>query len=237
MGGGQYGKKENNSSNTGQGGSRRIPHKNIINFGGKPLIQWTLEAATEACLFDRIFISTDDEEIAGVAQKFGVPVPFLRDKYGDDSSPSSLATIYALSQIEKHLNEEYDTVIQLMPNCPLRKAEHIVEAYRNFLCKKANFQISCFKFGWMNPWLAVKLDQDLRPTRLFPQKWERPGEREPLYCPTGAIWIARVPQLKRANTFYGEGHIFYPLDWKAAIDIDTYEDLEMARALLERKEE
>ena len=61
-----------------RGGSKRIPRKNIKTFCGKPMIAWSIEAAKEANLFDRIIVSTDDEEIAKVAKKWGAEVPFMR---------------------------------------------------------------------------------------------------------------------------------------------------------------
>lgn len=65
-----------------RGGSKRIPKKNIIDFEGKPLIAWTIEAAKVSGLFDRIVVSTDSPEIAVVSKEYGAEVPFLRDEVG-----------------------------------------------------------------------------------------------------------------------------------------------------------
>lgn len=215
-----------------RGGSKRIPKKSILDFLGKPLIAWTIEAALNAGIFDRVLVSTDDIEIAKVAENYGVKVPFLRDRCFDDHSPVSSATISALNQVENILQEKYEIVIQLMPNCPLRRSEHIINAYNNFLNTGSLFQISCFKFGWMNPWWAFKLDEKLQPSPLFPGAHKMRSQDLPeLYCPTGAIWIADVKALKAAGSFYGESNTFYSIDWKAAIDIDDMSDLEMAKAV------
>ena len=61
-----------------RGGSKRIPRKNIKPFMGKPIIAYSIEAALNSGLFDEVMVSTDDEEIANVAKKFGASVPFLR---------------------------------------------------------------------------------------------------------------------------------------------------------------
>ena len=61
-----------------RGGSKRIPRKNIKEFCGKPMIAWSIEAAQKSGVFDRIIVSTDDEEIAEVARKYGAEVPFMR---------------------------------------------------------------------------------------------------------------------------------------------------------------
>jgi CMP-N-acetylneuraminic acid synthetase len=215
-----------------RGGSKRIPHKNIVDFMGQPLIAWTIRAALDSGLFGRVLVSTDDKEIARVAEENGVEVPFLRQEYADDHSSTAPAVISALEQVREHFGEEYDTVVQLMANCPLRRSEHILKAYENFARKEVKFQISCFRFGWMNPWWAVRLNENKQPVPLFPQfRLMRSQDLEELYCPTGAVWIADCRALKEAGTFYGPGHVFFPMDWKAAVDIDDLNDLDMAKAL------
>jgi len=84
-----------------RGGSKRIPKKNIIGLGGKPMLAWTIEAALKSKYINEVLVSTDDEEIAEVGRKHGAKVPFLRDKNADDHSPISLATIRALNQWEE----------------------------------------------------------------------------------------------------------------------------------------
>ena len=215
-----------------RGGSKRIPHKNIVDFFGTPLISRTIQAANESGCFDRVLVSTDDPEIAEVSRSYGAEVPFLRMDKADDHSPVSEATLSALSQAESHWNESYETVVQLMANCPLREAGDILKALAAFDDKAALFQISSFKFGWMNPWWSVKLDEGGIPKRLFPEALSRRSQDlETLYCPTGAIWIANSNALKHAGSFYGEGHVFENMPWTSAVDIDDYEDLEMARAI------
>jgi N-acylneuraminate cytidylyltransferase len=84
----------------------------------------------------------------------------------------------------------------------------------------------------MNPWWAVRLDDRSRPRALFPEAFAaRSQDLPPLYCPTGAIWVARVPALEASRSFYGPSHVFHALDWKAAVDIDDQGDLEMAQVI------
>jgi CMP-N-acetylneuraminic acid synthetase len=215
-----------------RGGSKRIPHKNIMNFMGKPLIAWTIKAAKESGIFDRIVVSTDDIEIVQTATSFGIEVPFLRKEANDDITPVSVATIVAIKQAQEYWNEEYDVVIQLMANCPIRGSKDIAQSYEHFLSRDVNYQMSCFKFGWMNPWWAIKLDENLKHDFIFPDALKKRSQDLPdLFCPTGAIWIARVNQLLIDKTFYGQGHTFYPIDWKSAVDIDNYEDIDFAKAV------
>ncbi len=81
-----------------RGGSKRIPEKNIIDFAGKPMIAWSIEAALKSNLFDRVIVSTDDIKIADIAKQWGAEVPFLRKECADDYSTVSEATTSALTQ-------------------------------------------------------------------------------------------------------------------------------------------
>lgn len=216
-----------------RGGSKRIPDKNIIDFAGKPMIAHTIEAAIKAGIFQRIIVSTDTLEIAQVAEKYGADVPFFRQKFNDDYSTVSQVTINCLNILKERFDEVYDIVIQLLPNCPLRKSEHIVEAYKKFFTNSYNFQISVFEYGWMNPWWAHTMDEQGTGRIIMKtvDKNTRSQDLSKTYCPTGAIWIANTIKLLEAGTFYGNGYKLYPLSWKSAVDIDNYDDLEMAEFL------
>lgn len=214
-----------------RGGSKRLPKKNILEFHGKPLIAWTIEAAIQSTQYDQVLVSTDDEEIANIARSFGAEVPFLRNTAADDLTPSSEATLAALSQAEQYWGEQFDVVSQLMANCPLRDAADITASVQNFVSKDVESQISSFRYGWMNPWWAAKLNQQGTPEYLFPEaRAARSQDLPPLYCPSGALWIARASALKSQRTFYVPSHTFHSLSWISAMDIDDAEDFEMAKA-------
>ena len=213
-----------------RGGSKRVPRKNIVDFEGKPLIAWTIEAARESALFQQVVVSTDSPEIAETARQYGADVPFLRIGAADDMSPVSSATIHTLHQLQER-GQTFDTVVQLMPVCPLRTAIDIRNAYAHYRASGADFQISCHRYVAMNPWWAVKLDQHGRPTPIFENTRIRSQDLPTLYCPTGAVWIASTRRLVEEGTFYGSGHVFWEIDWKRAIDIDTDEDLTLAQVL------
>lgn len=219
-----------------RGGSKRIEKKNLLDFHGKPMLAWTIDAALKSKAFHRVVVSTDDAEIAEVAQRHGASAPFLRKDYADDQSPVSLATIGTLQQLATELGETYDVVVQLLPNCPLRDERHILAALDNFDSRSAKSQISCFRFGWMNPWWAVTLAGDGRPTSLFPDATTARSQDLPdLYCPTGAVWIADVPHLHAHRTFHSPDRIYWPMPWDASVDIDDMDDLRMALLLYEMR--
>jgi pseudaminic acid cytidylyltransferase len=86
-----------------RGGSKRIPRKNIKFFCGKPMIAWSIEAARAAAIFDFILVSTDDDEIASVAETYGAEVPFRRPAdLADDQTPTLPVIAHALRWFEEH---------------------------------------------------------------------------------------------------------------------------------------
>ena len=219
-----------------RGGSRRIPKKNLINFKNKPLISWTIEAAIKSKIFNKVLVSTDCVEIAKISKEYGASVPFLRDKAFDDYSKSSLATCRALEQAENFWSKKFDIVAQLMANCPLRDENDIKVSMNNFLTKNLISQISCFKFGWMNPWWALKEKEKGGFERLFPNAInERSQDLPDLFCPTGAIWITRRESLLKNKDFYIKESSYFPIDWLSAVDIDNSDDLDMAKLCYEFK--
>ena len=221
-----------------RGGSKRLPGKNKRLFHGKPLVAWTIEAALLSRSFDKVLLSTDSQEIAEIGIEFGAEVPFLRDRASDDHSSSSEATLAALDQAEDYWAESFSVVAQLMANCPLRTSQHILNAMNNFSCKNSSSQISCFKFGWMNPWWAAKMAPDGSPEWFFPEaRFSRSQDLPDLYCPSGALWIAKTKFLRAHQSFYTPDHILNVMDWMSALDIDDEEDWVMAETckLLQEK--
>lgn len=215
-----------------RGGSKRLPHKNILDFMGKPMIIWTLEAALESKLFDKIIVSTDSNEIKDVVQSFGIEVPFLRSKTADDFSPVSLATIEALEQSESYFNERFDHVIQLMANCPIRNTKNIIDQY-NFFLNNTNRSsvISSFSYGMFNPFWAHQINNDGTCIKLFGEKFKdvRSQDLPSLLCPSGATWISTREKLITENTYYSKEYKLFEIPWQKAVDIDDENDLNFAK--------
>ena len=113
---------------TARGGSKRIPKKNIKEFCGKPIIAYSIEAARRAAVFDEIMVSTDDSEIADMAQKYGAKVPFLRSrKNADDHATTVDVLIEVLEEYEK-IGVEFRTLCCIYPTAPFITAERLRKA-------------------------------------------------------------------------------------------------------------
>ena len=216
-----------------RGGSKRIPGKNLVMLGGRPLLAYTVEAALESGLFVRVVVSTDSPEIAEVARALGAEVPFMRDAaLSDDVVPVSAATVDALERLASS-GDSVAAVCQLMPNCPLRTAGDVVASAEQFENGEAVAQISVVRYGWQNPWWAMRRADDFALEPLFSDAATARSQDLPeLFCPTGAVWWARSSDLRREGTFHMAGRTGWEIPWQRGIDIDTEDDLEMARVLL-----
>ncbi|MEK7090571.1 MAG: acylneuraminate cytidylyltransferase family protein, partial [Patescibacteria group bacterium] len=117
-----------------RGGSKGVPGKNIRNLAGKPLIAWTIEIAKQSNLLTRLIISTDSEEIAKVAEKYGGEVPFLRPaEISGDLATDVEFLNHALDFLKQKENYEPDIILRLPPTSPLRTAAHIDQGIQKLL--------------------------------------------------------------------------------------------------------
>jgi pseudaminic acid cytidylyltransferase len=216
-----------------RGGSKRIPGKNIKELVGKPLLAYSVQAAIDSNLFDRVIVSTDSREIAQVAKECGAEVPFLRDDIlADEYTPVSAATADAVYRLDPY-NTSFSSVAQLMPCCPLRTAHDVQESFNQFESTGAYSQISVVGYGWQNPWWAMQQNERHELEPLFEQKLASRSQDLPtLFCPTGAIWWARTALLLQTRSFHVQGRTGWEIPWQRGIDIDTLEDFLMAEVLM-----
>ncbi len=109
-----------------RGGSKRLPKKNTKLLGGKPLIGYTIEAALGSAYFDRIILSTDDDEAMAIAKSYGIEVPFTRPaELAGDAVTDFPVFEHALQWLEEHEGYKPDMIVQLRPTSPLRTSRHI----------------------------------------------------------------------------------------------------------------
>ncbi|HEU6451871.1 MAG TPA: acylneuraminate cytidylyltransferase family protein, partial [Gemmatimonadaceae bacterium] len=197
-----------------------------------PAIAYTIRAALGSGVFDRVVVSTDSDEIARVAREHGAEVPFVRDaSLADDDTPVSLATVDALERLDPG-GERFARVAQLMANCPLRDAEDVRASWEQFTSTGARSQLSVMRFGFQNPWWAMRRGDDYVLDPLFGARATAPSQSLPeLFCPTGAIWWARAELLRAERTFHVDGRTGWEISWQHAVDVDTEDDWAMAELL------
>lgn len=112
-----------------RGGSKRIPRKNIKEFFGKPMIAWSIEAAKKSGIFDRIIVSTDDEEIATIAKEWGAEVPFIRPAELSEDLTATIPVISHAIQWLMEQGEELEAVCCIYATAPFVEATDIVKGY------------------------------------------------------------------------------------------------------------
>jgi pseudaminic acid cytidylyltransferase len=200
---------------------------------GKPLISYTIDAARQSGLFERIVVSTDSPEIAEVARRYGAETPFLRDQcLADDYTPVSAVTLDALRRLDP-TGEKIGYVCQLMPNCPLRTANDIMDSYRQFVGSSVESQISVMRYGFQNPWWAMRRNEKCELAPVFKDYITTRSQDLPdLFCPTGAIWWARAEVLRREGTYHVVNRTGWEIPWERGVDIDTEDDWGIAEVLL-----
>jgi CMP-N-acetylneuraminic acid synthetase len=217
-----------------RGGSKRLPRKNIRPLGGLPLIAYTITAALESGLFEQVLVSTDSPEIAEVSRCYGALVPFLRQEHlADDFTPVSAVTVDTLSRVDP-AGRIFQSVAQLMPNCPLRTSADVLGSYHQFCRDQAQSQISVVRYGWQNPLWAMQRNAHNELAPLFPEQMTVRSQDQPgLFCPTGAIWWAKAEALRTEKTFHMQNRTGWEICWEHGIDIDTLEDWNLTELLFE----
>ena len=122
-----------------RGGSKRIPRKNILPFGGQPMIGYAIAAARASGLFAHVVVSTDDDEIADVAQRHGATVPFRRPKELADDQTVTVPVIGHAAQWFVDQGQAPAAVCCIYPCVPLLRAQDLRGAYELFLQRRAQY--------------------------------------------------------------------------------------------------
>jgi CMP-N,N'-diacetyllegionaminic acid synthase len=217
-----------------RGGSKGVPGKNIKELGGKPLIQYTIEAAKELFDDDQIFVSTDSLEIKKTVEKIGLQVPFLR--------PASLATDTAgtyevlLHALEHSENYGFNptTLILLQPTSPFRKAAHIKEAVELYNSYKSEVDmLVSVKETKANPYYLLKEENN----NGYLEASKKANFTRRQDCPkvwelNGAIYVINVASLKNEPMHKFERVVKYIMDERSSQDIDDLIDFEWCEFLL-----
>jgi len=213
-----------------RGGSKGLPGKNILPLAGKPLIVWSIEAAKESKYIDTCIVSTDDDRIATVAEKYGCDVPFLRpEELATDESNSSDAILHALEKLE----DRYDIVIILQPTSPLRTTEDIDNALELMIGKHAPIVVSICKSNKPIYWhYTLENNRTIKP--VYPSKKIVSNRQEfpATYIPNGALYIAKVDYFKKTKTFYTDKTLGYIMPNERSVDIDSHIDFVLVKALI-----
>jgi len=222
-----------------RGGSKGVPRKNIKRLAGKPLLAWTVETTLSLDCLDRVILSTDDEEIAGIGKRYGADVPFLRPaEIAADDTTDMPVYEHALNWLEQHDGFIPDIVVWLRPTVPLRSAGDI-ENSLDLLIKKRPDWVRSVCEAEHHPYWMYKLND----TRMEPfvegiriENYMRRQLLPPAYRLNGAVdvtWRSTILEKKILYAGVIEAHIM-PVN--RSIDIDTMLDFQLLEAIISQGE-
>ncbi len=208
-----------------RGGSKRLPGKNILPLLGKPLVAWTIEQALCSKFCDNVIVSTDDNNIAKVSNKFGAEVPFLRPKKLATDKASSLDVAYHAIDFLRKRGERFDYLALLEPTSPLRKQNDIDRSIATLIDNpKADALISLGRIHLEHPMLVKKIKNGfIRPYTNLPQVHQG-QETDEAYFPYGVIYLSKISSLYKNKTFYPKRSIYILIERWQNYEIDDEVD-------------
>jgi CMP-N-acetylneuraminic acid synthetase len=217
-----------------RGGSKRLPRKNVINFGGRPIIAYTIKAALEAGIFERVLVSTEDAEIAETAGRFGAEISERPDSLaGDDVGVASVCL--DLLDREAAAGRDYGVMCCLYATAPLRNAADI-RAVAGLIGSDCDFAMAVSEYE--NPPLqALRETPDGNLAPMWPE-WVnvRSQDAPELLVDNGSTYAVSVEAFRREKSFYGpklRGHV---MPRERSVDIDTAADLDLAKYFASKAE-
>jgi len=223
-----------------RGGSKGIPNKNVVLLSGRPLITYTCDAVHESKLLTRVVLSTDDDEIAAIASRCDVDIPFVRPaELARDDTPMINVILHALDWLRTYEGYNADIVMLLQPTSPLRRGAHIDAGIQLLLNSNADTVVSVIRIPHhFVPNSVLQISEDGLLTQYLdePDVYRR-QDKPVIYARNGpAILVTRPGVLARGKLY---GDIVRPLVMmeSESIDLDTPEDLKLAEFWLDQRSE
>lgn len=211
---------------TARGGSKRIPRKNIKEFCGRPILSYSIDAARNAGVFDEIMVSTDDEEIARIAQQYGAAVPFFRSpETSNDYASTDAVILEVLREYEKR-GEHFDAFCCIYPTAPFLTGERLKDAME--LLQQADSVMPVVPFSYP-PQRGLIINDNGFIERQFPEfATARSQDLQKVYHDCGQFYACRTAPFLEAGTTDVPRLLPLVLSEMEVQDIDTLEDFEIA---------
>ncbi len=224
-----------------RGNSKGLPKKNILPFNGHPLIAYSIKASTNEKKINRTICSTDSEEIAEIAKKYGAEVPFLRPaEISTDTSTDLENFNYTLEKLRKDENYQPDLIIQLRPTSPLRNKSLIKDAIDLIDSDEKIDSVRAISYPDHTPYKMWNIDEDgfLKPILYLKDNLEPFNTQRQLlpkiYAQTGTIEVIKTSTIIKKKSVTGD--IIKPLfiDQKYFIDIDDESSFFLAEYMMKK---
>ena len=213
-----------------RGGSKGLPRKNVRPLGGIPLIGRTIQQSVNSVRVSRTFVSTDDDEIAGISRQYGAEIIERPASISGDGATSEEALLHALKELERRESYIPDLVVFLQCTSPIRRRGDIDNAIEALISTGSDSLLSVcgfHRFIWKvenGEAVSANYDYQTRPLRQ---------SRAPEFMENGSIYIFKPWVLTRLNNRLGGKIRLYEMDYFSSVEIDTLEDFQMCEAILE----
>ncbi|BCG62724.1 MAG: pseudaminic acid cytidylyltransferase [Methyloprofundus sp.] len=207
-----------------RGGSKRIPRKNIKAFCGKPMLAYAIETAKASQLFDKIIVSTEDEEIAAVANKYGAETPFVRPAdLADDFTNTNAVLIDAIEQLTAG-GDRVASVCCIYATTPFLQAKYLQQGYEQLMRHNSSFAFSVTTFPFPVQ-RAIRITEEGLIEALHPENnFVRSQDLEEVYHDAGQFYWGKVEAFLEERVFFSRESVPIILPRYLVQDIDTPED-------------
>lgn len=212
---------------TARGGSKRIPKKNIKDFMGKPMLAYAIEAAKDSGIFDEVMVSTDSDEIAEVARKYGAAIPFMRSEQTSNDFATTYDVLEEVLSEYKNLGKRFDFLCCIYPCVPFLKAESLKKAYELMKSKNANAVNPVCRYPAPVEW-AMRIENDKLVADNVEKQLIRSQDLKPAYFDAGMFYFYKTETFLSKRTTLFPNTLGYVIDELECQDIDTPDDWKMA---------
>lgn len=221
-----------------RGGSKGLPGKNIRPLCGKPLIAWSIERALQSHYVDAVVVTTDSEEIADVALRYGAEVPFLRPAHLASDTASSVDTVlHALDHYRDTLGKTFDYVVLLEPTSPLREVGDIDSMLDKLLAHADDFD-AIVSVGEVHehPSIMKRLEGNtMQPFYANLAMTSRRQDNVPAYFPYGVAYVVSTDTLYSLQTFYPPRATFFEIKRHQCFEIDDLCDFLVVETMMKQE--
>lgn len=208
---------------TARGGSKRIPRKNIKPFLGRPIVEYSIDAALQTELFDEVMVSTDDEEIAQIAERAGAKVPFFRSEGTSNDFAMTADVVDEVLSCYENRGEIFQNACVIYPTAPFVTSDAIRKAMLLLEQERADACIPVVRFSFPPQRCVVIRDERLVPR--WPENMaKRSQDLEPFYHDCGQFYCLNVERFRKQKKIWMENVVPFIQDEMNVQDIDTPED-------------
>lgn len=211
-----------------RGGSKGLPRKNVLSFAGEPLVAHTIKQALACALIDGVYVSTDDEEIASIARRYGAVVPYRRPVELASDSAGKIAAIEHLVQFLELQGMVIGTVVDMQPTSPLRTPADLEQAIA--LGRQAQLVVTVTEPSHNPYYTLAETDADGRLRLSKPADFARRQDAPAVWGLNGSIYVWRRAALARAaiDGFWSVPATPFPMPRQRSVDIDDALDFDLA---------